>query len=109
MSQIDIPPTILGLLHFSYRSKFYGYDVFKFPPGKARAFISTYQNLGYIRDSTLVILKPEKEVQIFHPDFFTGNNTPAPYDSALVQEAISYYQSASDAFNKRLDMQISQH
>jgi phosphoglycerol transferase MdoB-like AlkP superfamily enzyme len=109
MSQIDIPPTILGLLHFSYRSKFYGYDVFKIPPGKARAFISTYQNLGYIRDSTLVILKPEKEVQIFHPDFFTGDNTPAPYDSALVQEAISYYQSASDAFNKRLDMQISQH
>jgi phosphoglycerol transferase MdoB-like AlkP superfamily enzyme len=108
MSQIDIPPTILGLLHFSYRSKFYGYDVFKIPPGKARAFISTYQNLGYIRDSTLVILKPEKEVKIFHPDFLTGDNTPAPYDSALVQEAISYYQSASDAFNKRLDVQISQ-
>lgn len=106
MSQIDIPPTILGLLHFSYKSKFYGYDIFKTPPEKQRAFIGTYQNLGYIHDSTLVILKPEKKVEVFHPDFETGDNRPSPYNDTLVEQAISYYQSASDAFDKKLDKQV---
>lgn len=106
MSQIDISPTILGLLHFSYKSKFYGYDIFKIPPEKERAFIGTYQNLGYIHDSTLVILKPEKKVEVFYPNFETGDNHPAPYNDTLVQQAISYYQSASDAFNEKLDKKL---
>ena len=42
-SQIDIPPTILGLLEFSYDSKFYGQNLFK--SSKPRAFISNFQNL----------------------------------------------------------------
>jgi phosphoglycerol transferase MdoB-like AlkP superfamily enzyme len=29
MSQIDIMPTVFGLLNFSYESKFYGQDVLK--------------------------------------------------------------------------------
>jgi phosphoglycerol transferase MdoB-like AlkP superfamily enzyme len=106
MSQIDIPPTILGLLHFSYKSKFYGYDIFKIPKGKERAFIGTYQNLGYIRDSILVILKPKKKVEVFYPNFKTGDNMPAPYNDTLVQQAVSYYQSASDAFDQKLDKNI---
>lgn len=108
MSQIDIPPTILGLLHFSYRSKFYGYDIFKIPVWKERAFIGTYQNLGYIHDSTLVILKPEKKVEVFYPNFKTGDNRPAPYNDTLVQQAISYYQSASDAFDQQFDKNMKQ-
>jgi phosphoglycerol transferase MdoB-like AlkP superfamily enzyme len=28
MSQIDLMPTTLGLLHFNYKSKFFGQDVF---------------------------------------------------------------------------------
>src|SRR5699024_8860746 len=51
MSQIDLMPTVLGLLHFSYSSKFYGQDVFK-PHYRPRAFLATYQDMGYVRDST---------------------------------------------------------
>jgi len=35
MSQIDIPPTLLGLLNFSYTSQFYGYDLLRLEPGRA--------------------------------------------------------------------------
>lgn len=108
MSQIDIPPTILGLLHFSYRSKFYGYNIFNIPAWKERAFIGTYQNLGYIHDSTLVILKPEKKVEVYYANFKTGDNRPAPYNDSLVNQAISYYQTASDAFNQKLDKDMKQ-
>jgi phosphoglycerol transferase MdoB-like AlkP superfamily enzyme len=48
MSQIDIMPTVFGLLNFSYESKFYGQDVLK-ADYKPRALIATYQDLGMIR------------------------------------------------------------
>ncbi|MBA4057498.1 MAG: sulfatase, partial [Marivirga sp.] len=64
-SQIDIGPTLLGMLNFSYTSKFYGYDMFKLEPGRERAFISTYQSLGYIKNGKLVILSPQLKVESF--------------------------------------------
>lgn len=48
-SQIDIAPTLLGLLKFKYRSRFMGYDLFDLEPGRERAFISTYQDLGFLQ------------------------------------------------------------
>ena len=42
MAQIDIPPTLLGLLDFSYTSQFYGYDLFKLDPGRERAQLGNY-------------------------------------------------------------------
>ncbi len=64
MSQIDIGPTLLGLLNFSYTSNFYGFDMYKLEPGRERAFISTYQNLGYIRRGELVVLSPQSKVEL---------------------------------------------
>jgi phosphoglycerol transferase MdoB-like AlkP superfamily enzyme len=101
MSQIDIGPTLLGLLNFSYKSKFYGYDIFQLEPGKERAFISTYQSLGYMKANKLVILSPPFKVQSVNlskdlqPD---GEAT----DGHLINEAIAWYQTASFAFGNGL-------
>ena len=46
MSQIDIAPTVLGILNMSYRSRFFGRDILKAGTAPERAFISTYQKLG---------------------------------------------------------------
>jgi phosphoglycerol transferase MdoB-like AlkP superfamily enzyme len=102
MSQIDLGPTILGLLNFSYRSKFFGYDIFKLEPGRERAFISTYQSLGYIRHDSLVILKPQKIASTFLPNFQDGTAQPVAEDQALTEEAVAWYQSASFQFKKGL-------
>lgn len=61
MSQIDLMPTVLAQLNFSYESKFSGQNVFNqnFEP---RAFIATYQDLGYVRDNYLTIISPGKEI-----------------------------------------------
>lgn len=61
MSQIDLMPTVFGLLHFNYKTKFLGQDVFK-PNYSPRAFIATYQDLGFVKDHTLTILSPGKKV-----------------------------------------------
>src|SRR5688572_29207876 len=95
MAQIDIAPTILGLLKFNYRSKFFGQDIFSLPAGHERAFISTYQGLGYLRNGELVIQSPMQQVEEYKPDFTTGKAQRGPLKDSLVKQAIAYYQSAS--------------
>ena len=101
-AQIDIGPTILGYLNFSYDSKFFGQDVFKMKEGDERAFISTYQSLGYIKNNKLIILDPNKKVATYQPDFTTGSATSLPADQKLINEAISNYQMASYLYQKGL-------
>ncbi|HRK53610.1 MAG TPA: LTA synthase family protein [Cyclobacteriaceae bacterium] len=97
MSQIDIGPTLLGLLNFSYKSKFFGYDMAKLEPGRERAFVSTYQSLGYMKGEELVVLMPQQELKYFT---LRGNEQieHTQVDSTLLQEAISWYQTASASF-----------
>ncbi|SEJ68503.1 Phosphoglycerol transferase MdoB [Dyadobacter koreensis] len=102
MSQIDLGPTILGLLHFSYRSQFFGYDIFKLEAGRERAFISTYQSLGYIKHDSLVILKPQRISGTFVPNFDDGSRRAVTSDNRLINEAIAWYQSASFQFKNGL-------
>lgn len=94
-SQIDIPPTLLGLLNVSYTSKFFGFDVLNTPAEQRRAFISTYQNLGYLKNDQLIILSPQQKIEAFKVDTNSLATTPLKSSPALANEAISYYQSAS--------------
>lgn len=100
MSQIDIGPTLLGLLNFSYESKFFGYDINKLEPGRERAFISTYQSLGYIKDDKLVILSPQQHAEVkVLSEFSNGNGVT---NEQVLMEAISWYQAASFCFSNGL-------
>ena len=98
MSQADIAPTLLGLLNFSYKSNFMGADVFATPKGPERAFIATYQGLGYLTPDRLVILRPRKEpeVQMLENAFAKT----AKSNAELVKEAIAWYQFSSDAYSE---------
>jgi phosphoglycerol transferase MdoB-like AlkP superfamily enzyme len=102
MSQIDIGPTVLGMLNFSYKSKFYGYDINKLEPGRERAFISTYQLLGYIRNDQLVILAPQQKTEELSIDWSDRSATSSPVNPDLVMESIAWYQSASYSFKNGL-------
>lgn len=101
-SQIDVPPTLLGLLNVSYTSKFFGFDIFNTPASQRRVFISTYQNLGYLKNNQLVILSPQRKVETFKVDSLTLNTTPIKSSPQLEKEAISYYQSASYLLRNKL-------
>ena len=101
MSQIDVGPTLLGMLNFSYRSKFFGYDVFKLEPGKERAFISTYQSLGYLKNGKLAILTPGQKATSFILSDKLEPIQPVN-DEALIEEAIAWYQTASYSFTHGL-------
>ncbi|WP_343617652.1 sulfatase-like hydrolase/transferase [Flavobacterium sp.] len=106
MSQIDLMPTLFGLLNFDYESKFYGHDVFK-ADYQPRAFIATYQDLGLIKDNVLTILSPKQQIKQFELKLNPKDNVSPEcqiyYDEIplksqktdLVNQTVSYYQSAS--------------
>lgn len=65
-SQMDVAPTIMGLLRLPYTSQFVGRDIFDTPNGQERAFISTYQTLGYLTPSgKLVTLRPRQAAKVW--------------------------------------------
>lgn len=112
MSQIDLMPTVLGLLNFNYQSKFFGQDVLK-ADYKPRALIATYQDLGLIKDNVLTILSPKQQVKqyrlILKPKEGIAADFQLYYDEKplkeertdLVNDAISFYQTASDILKKK--------
>ena len=93
-SQIDLAPTLLGLLHWNYQSRFFGKDVLAMQPADERAFVSTYESLGVLKQGQLVVLRPKRRDSAFRYDRATGEQTPVPVDALLRREAIAYYQSA---------------
>lgn len=107
MSQIDVMPTLFGLLNFNYQSKFLGQDIFakEFQP---KAYIATYQDLGFVKDNYLTIISPLRKVKQYALTKQKNNLTPefniyydekqlkAPeQNKKLIEETISAYQSTS--------------
>jgi len=95
VSQIDLAPTILGLMNMNYTSRFMGYDIYHMNAGNERAFISTYQDMGYVKNGSMVILSPQQKIAVVKPDFITGSNVKSTRSDSLVNEAIAWYQGAS--------------
>lgn len=101
MSQIDLAPTLLGVLGMSYRSQFFGYDMARLQPGRERALIATYQQLGLFRDGVLSILKPTRKQLQLVPSANGLDATPLyPPRPELIEQAITWYQSSSDLFDR---------
>ena len=101
MSQIDIAPTLLGLLDFDYYTKFFGRDVLRSPPQSDRAFVANYQTLGYLKGERLVLLHPKRKTEVFRVDA-RMNIVARVRDEAMLREAISFYQAASHVLRNGL-------
>lgn len=99
-SQIDLAPTLLGIMNMNYQSKFMGHDIFKTDTIKDRIFISTYQQLGFIQRDTMVILQPPRKLYMYAVNFQNGSSDPIPLDPGFSARAIAWYQSASYLFKK---------
>ena len=103
VSQIDLMPTLFSLLNMSYDSRFYGRSVFD-PDYTNRAFIATYQDLGYLEGDTFTILSPVRRFEQYRvvPTEENPHHLEAMErkDSAQVGRAIDYYQT-SCKWNKR--------
>ena len=94
-SQMDYAPTLLGLLNWSYPSRFFGHDVRKIHSDEGHAIIGNYQKLGHIEGGEFIILKTVRENVAYHYDFASRSMKSVPLDTECQEETISYYEVAS--------------
>lgn len=91
-SQIDMAPILLGMLNFSYYTKFYGEDLLNDSDEVPHAFISNYQKVALVKDNGLTVLAPKQKIEQYSwPDV----GAQVAENDELASEAIAYYQSAS--------------
>ncbi len=110
VSQIDIAPTLFGIMNLSYKSKFFGTDVLNnVSKIDQHSFVSTYTDIGYFKGSKLYLLKPKKQKKIFDVEIkkygWDGSKETltSDYNKEELEKTISYYQAASHLFkNEKL-------
>ncbi len=101
-SQIDVVPTLFGMMNWSYTTRTFGQDVFSagYTPDRERIYVSNYQKIAYITQGDFAMLKPKQEFTLGKVDLKAGTITPEK--SAALQsrldDTIALYQSASWLF-----------
>lgn len=101
-SQIDLAPTLLGLLQVPYSSRFFGQDALKDGENNQRAYFANQQTVGLYRNGRVVELYPNRRIRVVDAESNRELNPQAKEHEPLVDEAIRSYQSASYAFKHDL-------
>lgn len=94
-SQIDLMPTVLSLLHLAPDNAFVGRDILS-ESFRERAFMATYQDLGYYANGVLTVLSPVKQTKSYQvvlsdPYHHEERLMEQPVAASL-REAQAYYQ-----------------
>ena len=98
MSQIDVAPTVLGLLGLPYEAPFFGQDVLHAPEASRIALFSHDHDVAIYRNGRLAVLGMDGKVR----DYLYGREgetfTPVASDPALDALGIAYFQTATELF-----------
>jgi phosphoglycerol transferase MdoB-like AlkP superfamily enzyme len=98
-SQIDYAPTLLGLLQWTYPTRFYGHDILAQPPNRpGRALVGNYQKLGLYQGDQLNVLKPVRQSLTLSYDRSSHEMRPVAPNAAALEDTIAFYQTASWLF-----------
>ncbi|TNE76098.1 MAG: alkaline phosphatase family protein [Gammaproteobacteria bacterium] len=95
-SQIDLAPTLLGLLNMDYVSTFFGRDLLL--PGNRshdRVLIGNYQHLGLYDGKDLAILSPRQSIRRHNNVLKNSAESTATLNDPLARRTIAFYQTAS--------------
>lgn len=96
VSQIDLIPTLFGILNWNYQSEFYGKDIYKMKETEDRALLGNYRTLGYLNPSNFLILNDRKKSYEWnYKDSLENLEEVSPVNSLNRLKIISYYQTAS--------------
>src|SRR5262249_139932 len=104
-SQMDVAPTLLGLMNFTYHSWFFGQDVTRVSTG--RALLGTYQKVALLEPGKLTILEPNRRALVQELGPLGEVKASRPYDLKTgfpdeVKRTVAIYQSASELFTRGL-------
>lgn len=101
--QLDIAPTVLGLIGRPYDTTFFGHDLRHVPPHQQRVLLTHNREIGIYRDERLVTFGLNKTITAFAGDVKTANLKPLPHldetARALADEATAIFQTADELYN----------
>lgn len=103
-SQIDLMPTVMSLMNWDYRGKFYGNNILA-EDFVEQAFVGNYQKLGFYRDNRLTILSPDESVKSLEVEELKLHGVKyreLEEDEGDINDTVTYYQSASHLYKKKL-------
>jgi phosphoglycerol transferase MdoB-like AlkP superfamily enzyme len=115
--QLDVAPTILGLLGRPYRSMFFGRDLLKSKPDDGRALLHHNRDVGVLKGDRLVVLSMNKGEEFYkgnprayREDSKTGGMVrlaqPDAVHLELKKDAVALFQVADDLYmNRKYRMQ----
>ncbi|MHC8295946.1 LTA synthase family protein [Pseudomonas sp. LB3P58] len=101
-SQIDLAPTLLGLLNLDYQSTFFGRNLLQDNPLPPRVVVGNYQHLGLFDGKDLAILSPRQGLRRHDEALTESRESRATASDPLIVRAITYYQTASYGFKQQL-------
>lgn len=100
MTQIDIAPTVLGLLGLPYEAPFFGQDALRAPAEHRVALFNHNHDVAIYRDGRMVVFGLHKQVSNWFYDAATDRYTPAPRDPELERLGMAYFQTAYELFQQ---------
>lgn len=101
-SQIDLFPTLFGILNWEYTSNFYGKNVLE-PTFEERTFMGTYLKLAQMNKShQVMILSNQKKEQFYQWNKLDNSLKVLPMNVNYRNQTISFYQTADYLFTNGL-------
>jgi len=98
-SQLDIAPTVLGLLGLGYTAPFYGQNVLN-PAGVGHPILMNHNHdVAFIENDAMVVLGLQRSKEYYRYEARTDLLAAKPEDPALVDRATAYYQTAFELFS----------
>jgi len=91
-SQIDLAPTLLDILHASYRSRFFGDDLVVIDEPQRPVYVSNYEKVAMVLGGRTTILEPRKMVVQMKAGEAVAESD---LDQAIIDDTVAVYQYAS--------------
>ena len=102
IGQIDIAPTVMGILGLPFTAPFFGQDVLHGPADRERPILVNHgRDVGLLFGEKLAVLGLHKSAAVFNYDADSHDLLPAGNDPAVIDLATAYYQTAFDLFKSR--------
>lgn len=97
-TQIDIAPTVLGLLGLEYEAPFFGTNVLACTPCERVALFSHNHDVAAFRDGKLAVLGLGRREQVLAYDRALDSYRPIAPDAQLLNLTVAIYQTAYEQF-----------
>jgi len=98
MTQIDVAPTVLGLLGLPYEAPFFGQDVLHSSEASRVALLSHDHDVAIYRNGRIAVMGLDGAVHDFEYDRAGERFSPSAPDAELDALGIAYFQTASELF-----------